>query len=250
MKPQLNNILARPDVWQASSSQQQLCASSSTGYAKLDAALHQGGWPVSSLVELFNHGHGIGEWQLLIPSLVRQHASQAVCLLIAPPFLPYPPALEQSGISSQDVLVTTPASLADMVWCTVQALKSRACATVIVWLGEHKLQTAQLRKLQLAARGSGSLTFLYRHQRFAQQHSPATLRLEINQQGDAIALNILKQPGGWAGQHVLLPRNLPWLHQALPVASLPSWTSANRQQSANSLPIYTDLQPQPAAQHL
>ena len=249
MKPELNSILNRPDVWQASSSQQ-LGVGSSTGYDRLDAALHLGGWPVSSLVELLNNTNGIGEWQLLIPSLVHQQTRQALCLLVAPPFVLYPPALEQSGINSQNILVTTPASLADRVWCAEQALKSRACATVIVWLGEHKLQTAQLRKLQLAARGSGSLVFLYRNQCFSRQHSPASLRLEINYQANTIALNVLKQPGGWAGQHVLLPRNQPWLHQALPVTNLPSWTTANLQQSINPVPIHSDFQPQPAAHQL
>jgi len=225
MNHTLDSILARPDVWQAS----RVPAPGhgvSTGHGALDARLHHGGWPRSALTELLCDGHGLGEWQLLWPALLAATGSEGLCLLVAPPFIPFPPGLAGAGLPCDRLLVVESGQPLETTWCVEQALKARACEAVVAWFGSQRLEAAQLRRLQLAARGSGSLVFLYRHSRYASQHSPASLRLAIRRQvatgpANTIALDILKQAGGWAGQGVLLRREQPWLQSALAPDQLP-----------------------------
>ena len=75
-----------------------------TGFASLDRHLPGGGWPHRSVTEVFLDHYGIGELALLIPaltSLMRQgEATEKKWIMwIAPPFIPYAPALMQHGIN-------------------------------------------------------------------------------------------------------------------------------------------------------
>ena len=59
----------------------------------------------------------------------------------------------------------------------------------------------------------------------ARQASPAGLRLQLDtRQAERLELQILKQPGGWSGQTLSLPRPEPWLKTSrwhLPLALQP-----------------------------
>lgn len=61
-----------------------------TGHAMLDAALPGGGWPEAALTEILIAAQGVGELQLLWPTLARLSAAGERIVLVAPPHVPYP----------------------------------------------------------------------------------------------------------------------------------------------------------------
>lgn len=154
--------------------------------------------------------------QLLLPTLVQLTATGRHCLLLSPPHIPYPPALEAAGVGIDQVLVIDSQDAMERLWCAEQALRSKAAGCVIGWFDSQKLQTAHLRKLLLAARQTDTLFFLHRDGAMAQHASPASLRLRLDSaRSGRLELEILKQPGGWAGQTTSLQRPEPWLKTSL-----------------------------------
>ena len=79
-----------------------------TGHAALDAELPGGGWPAAGLTELLLPAPGCGELRLLAPAL----AGLSV-LWVAPPLLPYAPALAALGLAVHRLTVACPAGMAD-----------------------------------------------------------------------------------------------------------------------------------------
>ncbi|MEH6551870.1 MAG: translesion DNA synthesis-associated protein ImuA [Pseudomonadales bacterium] len=234
MKTELSTLLKRHDIWQAAHSQRQRSAVS-TGFEALDNKLHDGGWPVARLTELLVNQHGIGEWQLVMPATIKLCQDGGYCLLIAPPYQPYAPALEAAGIAGHRLIVVEPKDLQQTLWSAEQALASEACSTLLCWLGPQNVKSSQLRKLQLAAQRGNCTAFIYRDTRFAQQHSPASLRIRVKQQGAKLALSIVKQPGGWSGQQVFLPQLQPQLQRQQAVTALPVHSSQHIRQAVHSV---------------
>jgi hypothetical protein len=207
----LEKLLQRPDVWQSARRRGQ-DAGVSTGFTRLDACLHLGGWPPASLVEILQQGEGIGELQLLLPTLARLTSAGHHCLLLSPPHIPYPPGLEAAGVCVDKLLVIDSSKPLEQLWCAEQALRSGAAACLLAWFGSQKLQTAHLRKLLLAAKQSDTLAFLHRDAVMARQPSPASLRLQLDSHdAGQLELQILKQPGGWSGQATAVQRSETWL---------------------------------------
>src|SRR5215471_3220273 len=72
-----------------------------TGFAALDRYLPGGGWPLGPLIEVFVERYGVGELSLLMPALAALTAGgsrpRKWVAWIAPPFVPYAPALQQRG---------------------------------------------------------------------------------------------------------------------------------------------------------
>lgn len=236
-KTRLDTILKRPDIWQSARHQHQ-SAGLPTGFRPLDESLHLGGWPPAGLVEILSRRQGIGEWQLLLPTLRQLSGPGRYSLLLAPPHIPYAPALITAGIEPGKVLVVESTNIVEQLWCAEQALRSGA-AGVVGWFGKHKLQTSHLRKLLLAAKHSNSLLFLYRDAALAQASSPANLRLVLDAKPPGhLQLEVIKQPGGWAGQTVTLKRPEPWLNTSL--RHLPT-----ARQTTGALPLPASVSPPP-----
>ncbi len=61
-----------------------------TGLAALDAVLPSGGWPESALSEILMAQDGVGELQLVLPTLARLSALGERIVLVAPPYTPIP----------------------------------------------------------------------------------------------------------------------------------------------------------------
>src|SRR5690606_12873892 len=76
-----------------------------TGTAELDRALPGGGWQAGTIVELMPLATGIGELRLLMPALARITQSGRHVALVAPPYIPYAPALSWHGIRLERLLV-------------------------------------------------------------------------------------------------------------------------------------------------
>ncbi len=161
-----------------------------TGLAALDAALPLGGWPPGALTEVLHPGCGLGELQLLLPTIARLTRSKQRVVLISPPFLPYARAWVAAGVRL-DWLDIIEAEGRERLWAFEQCLRSGSCAAVIGWPAQA--DHAALRRLQLAADQGQCLGFLLRHSRHAAQHSPAALRVQLL--ADA-SLQVLKCRGG------------------------------------------------------
>lgn len=239
MDDSLKQILAtHPRLWRASDRRRRAggyrggrYASLETGYPALNAVLHSGGWPRGVSNELYLPGQGIGELRLLLPALRRLAGEGYICW-VAPPCIPFAPALAQQGIDLQQLLIVPADSLVDRLWAMEQALLSTCCVAVFGWFGQHILGLRELRRLQLAAEQSACWSVLFRQQRCRALPSPSALRMQLRPEPRGrLAIEVLKQPGGWAGQQLTLsvaPHYEQW--QRLPVALLPAYT-------ANPLPV-------------
>ncbi len=164
-----------------------------SGFAALDAVLPGGGWPEGALIELLSDRPGIGELSLLLPQM-RQVAAPRWLVWVAPPFIPYAPALAAAGVPLERLLWIAPQGARELRWSTRQALLSGSCAMVLAW--QSQLDMAALRRLQLAAEQSGTPLFLFRSTRSAGQPSPAVLRLQLAAGDDGtLSLRLLKRRG-------------------------------------------------------
>jgi cell division inhibitor SulA/protein ImuA len=203
----LSALLARPDIRRGDALAQVATASVPTGFAALDAELPGGGWPTGCLTELLPAHAGIGELRILGPALARlSHAGKRLAW-IAPPHLPYAPALDAAGIALAQLLIVRTAAARDTLWATEQALASSACGAVLVWPGAVKY--AELRRLQLAAEKAGALTVLFRAPRVAGEASPAVLRLALATAAGGLAVRILKRRGAVCEQPVIIDLDSP-----------------------------------------
>jgi len=168
-----------------------------TGFHALDTRLPGGGWPRNTLIELLVPAAGVGEVRLLLPALRRLAAMGAEprwIAWLAPPHLPYAPALADAGLDPTRMLVVRPRAGLDRLWAMEQALRSGACAAVLGWTGEA--QGTMLRRLKLAAEEGATSAFLLRPALHRHDPSPAALRLALSARDCALDVEILKGRGG------------------------------------------------------
>jgi hypothetical protein len=168
-----------------------------SGFAELDANLPGGGWPVGAIAELISDTIGIGELSLLVPVLSRLARAGRYIAWIAPPHLPYAPALAQRGLPLDRMLLIQTRDLQESLWATEQALRCPAVGAVLSW--PAYIVDKNVRRLQLAAEAGGSLGILYRPPEAARESSPAALRLRLHAAPDGLAVEIHKSRGGRAG---------------------------------------------------
>lgn len=205
----LQTLLQHPHLWRASDAPaargHHLSNCTSSGYALLDELLHnghaQGGWPHSSSCELLSHQIGIGELRLLMPGLTQANRENRWIAWIAPPFIPYAPALNNYGINLNKLLIIRSNTLKDSLWAAEQCLQSGACSAVLVW--PQGANYKQLRRLQVAAKEGKSWGIFFRPAQDAKQPSPSPLRIRIARKQIApeqttFLLKAIKRPGGWA----------------------------------------------------
>lgn len=168
----------------------------STQFSKLDEVLPGGGWPLGSLTEILSRRTGSGELPLLLPALARFSHENRWVSWIAPPHVPYAPALAAGGIRLSRMLVIRPRRTPDLLWSAEQALRHGNRSAVLIWL--EACNERVLRRLQLAAAEGGSLGVILRSRRHAAAHSPAALRMivEHEAQDGTLVVNILKCRGG------------------------------------------------------
>lgn len=203
MNAALDALLQHPGIWRGNQCAQGDEHALSTGFAMLDDVLPGGGWPRGSLTELLCAREGIGELQLLLPALARLSGESGWLAWIAPPHIPYAPALATAGVSLKRVMLVKPGSVADAWWAAEQALRSGACSAVLGWL--RAPDERRMRRLQLAAETGRSWCVLFRSLKAAQERSTATLRLGLEPGADGrLALHVLKRRGGPVSKPLLL----------------------------------------------
>lgn len=165
-----------------------------TGWPALDAVLPGGGWPAAALSEILLPADGVGELQLVLPTLARHTQAGRAVVVIAPPYVPCVPGWETRGVvmSRVDVVSAEPR---DALWAAEQCLRSGSCAAVLAW--PERVDDRALRRLQVAADTGKALALVFRDRRHADQASPAALRLELETQ-PALQVRVRKCRGGSA----------------------------------------------------
>lgn len=177
-----------------------------SGHLALDRLLPGHGWPRASLIELLPAAPGIGEISLLLPALRRLAAEKRIAF-VQPPFVPYAPALANSGLPLERIAWIDAAG-AEAQWAAEQSLRSGAVSCVLYW--DASREATELRRLQLAAEAGNALVFLFRPMSALGEASTAAVRLALTPQNGRLRIDLLKARGGRPGVVLVDPfRRLP-----------------------------------------
>lgn len=197
--PKITRLLEHSAIWRGRSAA--LRSGLSTGFAALDEYLPDSGWPRTGLIEILVPRFGSGELTLLVPALatLTRAAAARWCVWVAPPLVPFAPALASRGVMLDRLAVVggtfSPRQDARFrgdpgMWAFEQTLASGACDAVLGWL--RQMKPRDIRRLQLAAERGRTLGVLFRPRRAAREASPAVLRLGVEPLAVGVRLTILK----------------------------------------------------------
>jgi len=215
----VDELILYPGIWKGRGGHAG-CRTLPTGFAALDRYLPGGGWPRDALTEIVPDRYGIGELSLLMPALAflsvgAGHPGHWI-VWIDPPFIPYAPALERSGIEPGRLLMVHPSTLGNeapeknrsgdkaannVLWAVEQALRSGSCAAVLAWL--ESANDRALRRLQLAAEENACWAVLFRPDATLRRSSPAALRLRLSAADAVTRVEIIKCRGARPGTVVI-----------------------------------------------
>lgn len=192
-------------VWRAHELGQTAAPGLSSGFAPLDAELPGSGWPTGMLTELIAREPGAGELRLLIPLLRQLSRERRIIVLLAPPHIPYAPALSGFGIDLNHLLIVQAPNAADRLWAVEQTLKSASFGCLLAWLPQERTKPEHLRRLQLAAQGTQGPVFLFRSLAAQFESSPAPLRLLLLPRPEQrLSVQVLKRRGPVLTDPILL----------------------------------------------
>src|SRR5258708_24168992 len=153
----LQEILERQPVWRGNGHAHGVPAVA-TGHRELDAELPGGGWPTGELTEVLGDLEGVGELGLLLPALVRLTTAGKRVVWLAPPYLPYPPALAAAGVELSCLAVIRAPGRRDALWAAEQALRAGSCHALLAWV--RNARYPELRRLAVAAEASHAFVTL------------------------------------------------------------------------------------------
>jgi hypothetical protein len=203
----LEEILQQHPVWLGGASAA-LSPAISTTYQLLDNALPGGGWPTGTLTEILSGQEGSGEMQLVLPALATLSWAGKRLVWLAPPHLPYAPALAAAGVNLANLAVVRAPGRRDALWAAEQILRAGSCHALVGWF--RRAGYDELRRLAVAAEGSPAWVALFRPREAAPESSPASLRLALEPQGDALGVHILKRRGAPAAAPISLAVKRPF----------------------------------------
>jgi len=203
----LDAILQRHPVWRGGSVARSTAVLPS-GFTALEAELPGGGWPRQALTEVLHDGCGIGELGLILPALAALTTAGKRAVWIAPPQVPYAPALAASGVDLVNLLIVRPQNRYYALWAAEQALRSGTCHALVAWL--PKVRYAELQRLAVAAEGGHAAAFVFRPVAAAAESSPACLRLALEPAGLELGVHILKRRGAPLAARLYLPLKRPF----------------------------------------
>lgn len=209
-------------VWRAGRLDSTVPPGQASGFAALDAVLPGGGWPDSCLTELLCREPGIGELRLLIPLLQRLTQQRRFVILLAPPHIPYAPALAGFGVQLDYLIVIQAPNAADRLWAVEQTLRSTGFGALLAWLPQQRTRPEHLRRLQLAAQSAGGPVFLFRELAAQFEASPAPLRLMLlPRPAQQLSVQILKRRGPVIAKPLLIRLPQPVSTFTLRAAPIP-----------------------------
>jgi protein ImuA len=167
-------------VWRANELAQSPQPTVGSGFAQLDAALPNAGWPTGALIEILQTQAGSHEWRLLLPAL-RVCSQVGRIALVGSPHWPNLAALSSMGVPGSSMILVEASQPAERLWAAEQVLRCSDVAALMVWLPQARSE--QLRRLHLAsashANGKPRLVFAFRPVQAAQESSAAPLRLRL-----------------------------------------------------------------------
>lgn len=199
----LNTLIQDDRIWQGRRHKHSTQPAEPTGYQALDNQLGGIGWPKGALSECLLDIHGIGELRLLLPLMQKLTTAGKTVFWLNPPHTPYAPALAREGINLDQVIVLHTENTGDFLWTLENCLRSPVTGLLMAWPG--KLASRDIRRLQLAAEAGSNVCVLFRQRRFAEQNSPAALRLDLEpDQSQNLNIRIVKRRGSWSGQNCSL----------------------------------------------
>jgi hypothetical protein len=201
MNPALAAVLSNPAIWRGGDCASEPAALPS-GFPELDALLPGQGWPAGALTEILLAREGIGEIRLVLPALARLQASGRDVVWIAPPHLPYAPALAAGGLDLARLLVIRCTGAADQLWAYEQALRAPECGAAFAWPGPLDERCA--RRLSVAAREGRTWGVLWRRPGHRAVTTMAPLRLALAPQERRLAVHVLKRRGGEVARPVVV----------------------------------------------
>jgi hypothetical protein len=207
-----------------------------TGHGALDRELPGGGWPAAGLTELLGAARGIGELQILLPALAALSTAGKRVVWLAPPHLPYAPALAAAGVDLANLVVVRAPGRRDALWAAEQVLRSGTCRALLAWTQHASYR--ELQRLATAAETGGAFTALFRPREAEREPSPACLRIALEPAAGGLALRILKRRGPPAGAPLHLTLDRP----AHALGRAPFSTPASRQPRAHrglGLPVHS-----------
>jgi cell division inhibitor SulA/protein ImuA len=190
----LARLLEHPAIWRGRSAAHLPVLPS--GFAALDERLPGGGWPRTGLTEILSARFGSGELYLLLPMLaaLTRAAAARWCVWVAPPLMPFAPALAAAGMVLDRVAVVGGTRA---LWAFEQVLGSGACDTALAWA--RKPKPREIRRLQLAAERGRTLGVLFRPRSAAREASPARLRVSLEPLAAGVRVTFLKGRGVMRG---------------------------------------------------
>lgn len=199
-------LFQRQAVWRGAASLAEAPAVP-TGFAALDRELPGGGWPAGGITEILAAREGIGELQLVLPALAALTARGRRVAWLAPPHLPYAPALAAAGLDLAHLAVVRAPGRRDALWAAEQALRAGSCHALLGWLPAAGYP--ELRRLAVAAGAGRACALFFRPPSAAAEPTPARLRLALepasSHMGGALAVSILRRRGAPASAPLLLP---------------------------------------------
>jgi len=108
----IEDLLSHPLLWRGQDGGPAGTAAIATGFDALDGYLPGGGWPLTGISEIFIERYGLGELSILMPALAALSHSAVEArkwiVWIAPPFVPYAPALLHHGVDLSRILLVHP----------------------------------------------------------------------------------------------------------------------------------------------
>ncbi len=198
----LQTLLDQGQVWAGELSAK--TRGRSTGHAQLDSLLAGGGWPYHGLIEIQTQGDGMGELQLLLPSLAQ--AEHRLWIWLDPPMQPCAQALQQAGLDLSRCLILRTQNQGDALWALERCLQSGCVDSALSWLRQAPALKA-LRRLQMAAERGRSLAHLMHDGSWsldAGTHVRIALWPAASQPGQ-IEVQVQRQRGGPQRQPIALP---------------------------------------------
>lgn len=192
MKEALNSLASKHQLlWQGNTAWGK-GSGTSTGFSALDQALPTRGWPKNALTEVIVPYWGMGELRLLLPVMRHLNQQDRQIVWVAPPYLPYAPALVNAGLDLRYVLVVD-AQSGNISWATERLLYAESCGLVLAW--PVSLSALETRRLQLAAEAGGTMGVVLHTADSKWRATCAALRLQIQSSSSGVAIDVIKARG-------------------------------------------------------
>ncbi|WP_435275114.1 SulA-like leucine-rich domain-containing protein [Psychrobium sp. nBUS_13] len=134
--------------------------SMSSGIDYIDQSLTHGGWQSQTINEVISADSINEQLDILLPTLIKLSEQGRWIVLVGAPKIGLKSLLESNGIDTSRVLLVHPKDQVDALWAMEQALMSGNSSAVLGWPGE--IDNRDLKRLQLAAKRTSALTFLFK----------------------------------------------------------------------------------------